>query len=154
MAWQSIYHHRRLNKLSPDYLDCPADCDAPKAQRDQGCPDCEVTKLFEYFRKECRRLLEEDEQQRARDLELKGHVKSEWQFPDLYNDLVRTSATEAMAGEDGVLPYWTIRMYQCVMILRSERSKARRVDDYARDQALDAARKGEGTGKGRADEYA
>lgn len=129
-------------------MNCPLDCDAPLSEREKGCPDCEVTILFNGFKSQCLQVLADDEAERARRFELEGRTRSHWQFDELLADLNRVAATEALVGEEGVAPYWTVTTYRLVQILRSERAKARRIDDWNRDRERD------GKAKAREDDYA
>lgn len=116
-------------------------CGASKEEKERGCPNCEFTLQWNEFKHDCENLLAEDEVDRQRYYELKGQKCSKWQFEELYSDLAAIGATEARVGEDMVAPYWNIRTARLVSILRSERYKKRRIDDYDREQKAEAARR-------------
>jgi hypothetical protein len=70
VAWQALYHGERVRKLGPRYH-C-ATCVLPEKDLRRGCPGCELTTTFEYFKRRCifeaykrygttKRLIEVDE---------------------------------------------------------------------------------------------
>lgn len=78
VAWQALYHGERVRKLGPQYH-C-ATCILPKKDLRRGCPECELTQTFEYFKKRC--VLEADKRYGSQK-RIIGIDEAVWPFDDV-----------------------------------------------------------------------
>jgi hypothetical protein len=78
VAWQAPYHDERRRKLGPKFH-C-ATCILPQKDLPRGCPECDLTVQFEYFKQ--RIVLEADKRYGCRK-HILGIDEAAWPFDDV-----------------------------------------------------------------------
>lgn len=135
VAWQWVYLQRSLSEIEPGpqrgdhagFDDCPLYCHNDDLRPVEKCSECPVTEANEGFKADCERLLKKRVFKESR---------SPWSVDSLVS-AVETIAGWAFAqGEAGYADNWTTTTCRLVGILRHEQYKARRIDDFNREQQL------------------
>jgi hypothetical protein len=116
---------RELEKLDPDYDDCPLYCHDDELRPADSCAECPVTQANEAFRESCAELLK-------RRVFKEG--ESAWSLDTLVRSVEQVACLAVAAGETGQHESWTTTSTRLVAIFRHEQFKARRIDDWNREQ--------------------
>jgi len=127
---RSLYFERTIYKLGPTYLNCPANCSGPKADRKHGCPKCE----YQIQRK----AWISDVERELKDTATEPHENEDWPLAYLIDTINTISVA---ANQKWRARQFTVVTAKLVSIYRDEISKMRASDSWTADQRLEALKK-------------
>jgi hypothetical protein len=112
-------------KLRPDYLDCGRICALQRKRQKGICEGCAVKTIEDGFRDDCLAYFKE----------IEGSEK--YDFDSVLVDYYAICALENGVPENGYRDGWNVLICRLVDILRSERHRRRRIDDYEFEKKLE-----------------
>jgi len=114
-----------LEELDTDYDNCPQACEERKT-RNGYCEDCPAGEASDWFKEQVESELAKLGKETPEVLQF-GHRS-------LRATLTVIQNLEQVAGEDAISEEWDVTTERCVQILRWERRKARRIDQWNQKQ--------------------
>lgn len=126
VCWKGcVFAEERFEKLSPKYY-CPT-CLLPEKDLPKGCPDCQLTRLFNSVFK----------QGAKEEIDLRGGLPDGWTLDRLIQIHGVVSQTFAENNEE-INPAWDESFVELVRILKQERAQQKYINDYNQYQRLKA----------------
>lgn len=122
-------------KLDPSYDGCPTSCTRPERDQRRGCPDCEVTRLYEECLEDLRAAMADAAEEKG----LPRWYRWPWTLQKILQDVGAVGAMDARVNGEGYDGGWTVPQRRLVSILREERASLRRSKDleFRRKHKLD-----------------
>ncbi len=114
IARQAEYRDEQLRKLSPEYWDCPEDCDHGDA--------CKVKPIEDAYQRKCKEEI----------AEIDG--SAQYTFEIMERQYFDACALDARAGGKRYMREWTETTTAFINILRAERNRKLNIERWERDQ--------------------
>jgi hypothetical protein len=130
MAREVVTLHQFLNRLSPEFDDCPRLCALEDgAERESFCDDCDAKAQYEFFERS------------FEDTARRQNLSKDYSFATLYGDVTRVMAVN-FEKRRGYPKGCSATEAQLLDIVRYELSRPARVANWELDQKLKS--KGDG----------
>lgn len=118
VAWRFTVYGRILGNIEPKFDDCGSVCGQTEKPAKDFCAGCPVKKAQDNFKKGTIKFLEQ-------------RLKGKWQKYG-YENLLQTVSDVSDLSENLHRDRWTLMTERLIGILKSERMKVDRVDEFNR----------------------
>lgn len=112
----------QLRALEPSFDDCGRICRETRRRTKELCETCDVRRIDDDFKARCR------EEQK----EIENGAK--FDFESVLSDYYGMCQSVNTAPENATRETWTILQSRCAEIIRAERHRLRRIDDWNAEQ--------------------